>query len=148
MNLKISGHHLEVTTAMREYVVTKLERVLRHFEHVIDVTVLLSVDNHKQKGQRAEVNVHVKGRDIFVESSNGNLYAAIDLLVDKLDRQVVRYKNRLQDHHHDGIKYRSANMTPAGCSYEELSGISCGEVGIKRSHRMGQVNRFPDGIAN
>ncbi|MGF6634831.1 ribosome hibernation-promoting factor, HPF/YfiA family [Paraburkholderia sp. MM6662-R1] len=113
MNLKISGHHLEVTPALREYVVTKLERILRHFENIIDVTVLLSVDNQKQKRRWAEINVHVKGRDIFVESSDGDLYAAIDLLVDKLDRQVVRYKNRLQDHHHDSIKYRSANMTPA-----------------------------------
>jgi putative sigma-54 modulation protein len=112
MNLKISGHHLEVTPALREYVVTKLERVLRHFEHVIDATVLLSVDNHKQKSQWAEINVHVKSRDIFVESSDGNLYAAIDLLIDKLDRQVVRHKNRLQDHRHGSIKYRSANLTP------------------------------------
>ena len=57
--------------------------------------VLLSVDNHRQKNQWAEINVHVKSRDISVESSDGNLSAAIDLLIDKLDGQVVRHKNRL-----------------------------------------------------
>ena len=89
MNLKISGHHLEVTPAIREYVITKLDRVLRHSDQVIDGTVILSVDNHKEKDkqQRAEINLHLKGKDIFVESANGNLYAAIDLLIDKLDRR-------------------------------------------------------------
>jgi putative sigma-54 modulation protein len=112
MNLKISGRHLEVTPALRAYMVTKLERVLRHFENVIDVKVLLSVDNHMQKSQCAELYVHMKGRGVFVESSDGDLYAAIDLLVDELDRQVVSHKSRLQEHHHDDLKYRSANMTP------------------------------------
>ena len=107
MNLKISGHHFEVTPALREYVLTKLERVLRHFEHVIDVSVLLAVDNPKHKGQRAEINLHVKGRDIFVEDADRDLYAALDLLIDKLDRQVVRHKGRLQDHRHDGITHQS-----------------------------------------
>ncbi|MEM5426109.1 ribosome hibernation-promoting factor, HPF/YfiA family [Paraburkholderia ferrariae] len=112
MNLKISGHHLDVTPALREYVTTKLAKVLRHFENVIDVSVLLSVDNHKETSQRAEISLHVKGRDIFVESADGDLYAAIDLLIDKLDRQVVRHKDRLHDHQHDGIKYRTLGTTP------------------------------------
>jgi putative sigma-54 modulation protein len=110
MNLKISGHHLEVTPALREYVVTKLDRVLRHFDQVIDGTVLLAVDNHKEKDkrQKVEVNLHLKGKDIFVESANGDLYAAIDMLIDKLDRQVLRHKDRLQGHQHDAIKYVAA----------------------------------------
>jgi putative sigma-54 modulation protein len=94
MNLKISARHLEVTSALREYMVTKLERVLRHLENVIDVTVLLSIDNYKEESQCAEVYVHMKGRGVFVESSGGDLHAAIDLLVDKLDRQVVRHNPR------------------------------------------------------
>jgi putative sigma-54 modulation protein len=108
MNLKISGHHLEVTPAIREYLVNKLERVLRHSDQVIDGTVILSVDNHKEKDkqQRAEVSLHLKGKDIFVESANGNLYAAIDLLIDKLDRQVVKHMERLQTHAHDPIKHQ------------------------------------------
>lgn len=101
MNLTISGHHLEVTPALREYVHTKLERVLRHFDQVVDVNVLLSVEKHKEKErrQKAEVTLRVKGRDLFAEQLHEDLYAAIDQLMDKLDRQVVRHKDRLQDHH-------------------------------------------------
>jgi putative sigma-54 modulation protein len=102
MNLTISGHHLEVTPALREYVLTKLGRIKRHFDQVVDVAVLLSVEKQKEKDrrQKAEVNLHVKGRDIFVESAHEDLYAAIDELVDKLDRQVCKHKDRVQEHHH------------------------------------------------
>jgi ribosome hibernation promoting factor len=106
MNLTISGHHLELTPALREYVTTKLERITRHFDQVVDINVLLIVEKQKEKGrrQRAEVTVHVKGRDIFVEQSHEDLYAAIDQLIDKLDRQVCRHKDRVQDHHHASAK--------------------------------------------
>ena len=102
MNLTISGHHLEVTPALRGYVISKLDRITRHFDQVVDVKVLLTVDNmkEKQKRQRAECNVHVKGRDIFAESSHADLYAAVDDLADKLDRQVGKHKTRIQDHQH------------------------------------------------
>lgn len=96
MNLQISGHHLEVTPAIRDYVTGKLERVTRHFDNVIDVNVILSVEKLKQK---AEVTVHLPGKDIFVEADEEDLYAAVDSLVDKLDRQVQKYKQKLQDHH-------------------------------------------------
>ena len=106
MNLTISGHHLEVTPALRSYVQTKLDRVTRHFDQVIDVSVLLSIEKlpEKERRQKAEVNLHVKGRDIFIASHNADLYAAIDDLVDKLDRQVVKHKSKLQDHHHVAAK--------------------------------------------
>lgn len=106
MNLTISGHHLELTPALRQYVVTKLDRVTRHFDQVVDINVLLSVQKNKEKErrQKAEVTLHVKGKDIFVEHSNGDLYAAIDQLMDKLDRQVCRYKDKVQDHHHVAAK--------------------------------------------
>jgi putative sigma-54 modulation protein len=106
MNLNISGHHLDVSPALREYVVAKLDRVMRHFDQVVDVQVLLSVENLKEKDrrQKAEVTLHVKGRDIFVEQAHEDLYAAIDQLMDKLDRQVVRHKDRMQDHHHAAPK--------------------------------------------
>lgn len=102
MNLTISGHHLEVSPSLREYVLTKLDRVTRHFDQVVDINVLLSVEKQKEKDrrQKAEVNLHVKGRDIFVESAHEDLYAAIDQLVDKLDRQVCRHKDRLHAHDH------------------------------------------------
>ena len=106
MNLTISGHHLEVTPALRTYVTTKLDRITRHFDQVVDVKVLLSVENQKEKDrrQRAECRIGVKGSDLFAESSHEDLYAAVDELVDKLDRQVVRHKDRLQSHHHEAPK--------------------------------------------
>ena len=106
MNLTISGHHLEVTPALRGYVTSKLERISRHFDQVVDMKVLLTVDNLKEKDlrQKAECNIHVKGRDLFAESAHADLYAAVDELADKLDRQVLRYKNKTQDHHHDSVK--------------------------------------------
>ena len=106
MNLTISGHHLEVTPALREYVLTKLERVTRHFDQVVDINVLLSIEKLKEKErrQKAEVTVHVKGRDIFVEQTHEDLSAAIDQLMDKLDRQVCRHKDKVQDHHHASAK--------------------------------------------
>ena len=111
MNLTISGHHLEVTPALRGYVIQKLDRVMRHFDQVVDVRVLLSVEKQKDKEgrQRAECNIHVKGSDLFAESASQDLYAAVDDLVDKLDRQVVRHKDRLQDHHHSSVKRELMN---------------------------------------
>jgi putative sigma-54 modulation protein len=112
MNLTISGHHLEVTPSLREYVLTKLDRVTRHFDQVVDINVLLSVEKQKEKErrQKAEVTLHVKGKDIFVETANEDLYAAIDDLMDKLDRQVCRHKEKLQDHHHEAAKRLGADL--------------------------------------
>lgn len=106
MNLTISGHHLEVTQALRNYVTTKLDRITRHFDQVVDIKVILTVEKQKEKDrrQRAECNIHVRGSDLFAESSHEDLYAAVDQLVDKLDRQVGRHKTRVQDHHHEGAK--------------------------------------------
>jgi putative sigma-54 modulation protein len=94
MNLNVSGHHLAVTPAIRSYVETKLDRVARHFDHVIDVHVILTVDKLRQK---AEVTLHVRGKDLHCESEETDLYAAIDLLADKLDRQILKYKDKLYD---------------------------------------------------
>ena len=106
MNLTISGHHLEVTPALRMYVTNKLDRIVRHFDQLVDVKVLLTVEKQKAKDgrQKAECNIHVKGSDMFAESSHADLYAAVDELVDKLDRQVVRHKDRVQSHHHAAPK--------------------------------------------
>ena len=113
MNLTISGHHLEVTPALREYVLAKLDRVTRHFDQVTGITVLLSIEKpaEKERRQRAEVTVHVKGKDLFAECTSEDLYAAIDQLMDKLDRQVVRHKDRVQDHHHTAPKRIDATTT-------------------------------------
>ncbi len=101
MNLSVSGHHLEVTPSLRSYVRSKIGRVTRHFDHVIDAHVILTADKLKQK---AEVTLHVRGKDLHCESEEEDLYAAIDLLADKLDRQVLRYKDKLQDKPADALK--------------------------------------------
>ena len=107
MNLTISGHHLEVTPALRSYVTSKLDRVPGHFDQVVDVKVLLSVENkqEKDKRQRAECRIGVKGNDLFAESAHEDLYAAVDELVDKLDRQVAKHKEKLQSHDRAAAKH-------------------------------------------
>ncbi len=101
MNLTISGHHLELTPAIREYIAAKLTRVTRHFDPVIDVNVLLSVDKLRQK---AESTVNLRGKSIHVEAIDEDLYAAIDAMVDKLDRQVLKHKETLKSHHAESLK--------------------------------------------
>jgi putative sigma-54 modulation protein len=95
MKLHLSGHHLDVTPAMRDYITGKLGRITRHFDHVIDVSVILSVEKLKQK---VEAKVHLSGKDIFVESHDADMYAAIDVLVDKLDRQIIKHKEKSFEH--------------------------------------------------
>jgi putative sigma-54 modulation protein len=101
MNLHLTGHHVEITPAIRDYVVAKLARINRHFDHVIDVDVVMTVEKLDRK---VEVNVHLSGKDIHVEASNGDMYAAIDLLTDKLDRQILKHKERFQPRNAPGIK--------------------------------------------
>lgn len=98
MNLNITGHHVEVTPAIRDYVSGKVEKVIRHFDQVTSTHVILSVDKLKQK---AEITLHVKGKDIHADAVGENLYASIDAMVDKLDRQVVKHKEKVTDHNHD-----------------------------------------------
>ena len=103
MNLNLTGNHLDVTPALRDYVIAKLDRITRHFDHVIDVNVVLAVDKLRHK---AEVNLHTRGKDIHVEAIEADMYAAIDMLIDKLDRQVVKHKEKLtgQRQEDPGIK--------------------------------------------
>jgi len=103
MNLNLTGHHLDITPALRDYVVAKLDRVTRHFDHVIDVNVVLSVDKLRQK---VEVNLHTRGKDIHVEAIEPDMYAAIDALIDKLDRQVLKHKEKRETHRHEGAEVK------------------------------------------
>jgi putative sigma-54 modulation protein len=107
MNLHLTGHHLEITPAIREYIAGKLARIAHHFDHVIDVNVILSVEKLQRK---VEASVHVRGKDIFCESTDADMYAAIDVLADKLDRTILKYKEKSLGHRHDGdaLKHRSA----------------------------------------
>ena len=99
MNLIISGHHLEITPALRSYVQDKLASIARHFDHALDVKVLLSVDTPKGKvgQQKAECNIRMKGQDLFAQSQHANMYAAIDNMADKLDRALLQYKEKAQN---------------------------------------------------
>ncbi|NNM82785.1 MAG: ribosome-associated translation inhibitor RaiA [Burkholderiales bacterium] len=91
MNINLSGHHVEITPAIRDYVQTKLGKVANHFDQVIDISAILSVEKLKQK---IEATVHLPGRDFFAECSDENMYAAIDSLADKLDRQIMKHKEK------------------------------------------------------
>lgn len=107
MNLHLTGHHLEITPAIRDYVSSKLQRITHHFDHVIDVSVVLTVEKLQR---RIEASVHVRGRDIFCENADADMYAAIDGLVDKLDRTIIKHKEKSLERRHDGkpLKHRDA----------------------------------------
>jgi len=96
MQLSLSGHHVEVTPSMRAYVEKKLERISRHFDHVIDVHCILTVE---KMGQKAEATLHVRGNAIHADATEENMYTAIDLLADKLDRRVLKHKEMKADKH-------------------------------------------------
>jgi len=99
MNLHLTAHHLEITPAIRDYSTEKFGKIKRHFDNVvIDVKVILSVEKLKQK---AEATMHVSGKNLFAECEDDNLYTAIDMLVDKLDRQVRKHKDKQSAHRHD-----------------------------------------------
>lgn len=96
MQLNLTGHHVEITSPLRAYVNEKFERLSRHFDHVLNGHVILTVEKLAQK---AEASLHVSGNNIYADATDGDMYAAIDALVDKLDRQVVKHKEKIKDHH-------------------------------------------------
>jgi len=96
MQLSVTGHHVEVTPALRGYVEKKLERIGRHFDRVIDVHCVLTVEKLRQK---AEATLKVSGRSIHADATEEDMYAAIDLLTDKLDRRIKNYKEKRRNHH-------------------------------------------------
>ena len=98
MQLNLTGHHVEITPAIRAYVEKKLDRVMRHLDQVIDVHCVLTVEKLAHK---AEATLHVRGGNIHADAvdSNANMYAAIDELSDKLDRLVKKHKEKKGDHH-------------------------------------------------
>lgn len=104
MRIEISGHQIDVTPALRDYVQTKLQRLDRHADNLLDAHVILSVDKLDQK---AEATLNAAGRTLHAESIASDMYAAIDLLVDKLDRQVVKQKEKMTDHHRGESAARS-----------------------------------------
>lgn len=96
MQLNLTGHHIDITTPLRGYVNEKFERLSRHFDHVLNGHVILTVEKLQQK---AEATLHVSGSDLHAHASKEDMYAAIDALVDKLDRQVIKHKEKIKNHH-------------------------------------------------
>ena len=92
MQINLSGHHIELTDALRDYVTSKFARLERHFEHINNVQVILTVEKLKQI---AEAKLNVNGGEIFANGQDDSMYAAIDALMDKLDRQIIKYKEKL-----------------------------------------------------
>ena len=103
MKINLTGHHVDITNALRSYVDTKFERLERHFDHVSNVHVILSVEKLRQK---AEATLHLNGANVFADAVHEDMYAAIDGLVDKLDRQVKKHKEKMTNHR--------TNLEPTG----------------------------------
>jgi putative sigma-54 modulation protein len=102
MQINLTGHHVEITPALKEYLNNKMERIERHFDHVTDIHCILTVEKLQHK---AEAKINVSGGSLFADSTEGDMYAAIDSLVDKLDRQIKKHKEKLTDHHaRDSVK--------------------------------------------
>ena len=95
MQLNISGHHVDITDSIRDYVTNKLSRLEKHYDRITNTTVILSVEKLVQK---AEATVHVSGGELFADAEHEDLYAAIDSLTDKLDRQLIKHKEKQRGH--------------------------------------------------
>ncbi|HMB58249.1 MAG TPA: ribosome-associated translation inhibitor RaiA [Arenimonas sp.] len=104
MRIEISGHQMDITPALRDYVTEKLARLSKHFEQHLDTRVTLTVDKLDHK---AEATLHTPGKNLFADASAADMYAAIDLLVDKLDRLVLKQKEKTKDHHRGESAARS-----------------------------------------
>ncbi|RJS92248.1 ribosome hibernation-promoting factor, HPF/YfiA family [Salinisphaera sp. Q1T1-3] len=102
MNLNISGHHVDMTNALRDYVASKMERIERHFDHVLDAEVVLEVEKLRHK---AEATMQIRGAKLHAEAVKEDMYAAIDCMVDKLDRQTIRHKEKACDHHNRDARH-------------------------------------------
>lgn len=96
MQINLTGHHVDITDALRDYVHEKFDRLERHFDQVIDIHVVLTVEKNHHK---AEANLQVSGNHIHADATHDDMYAAIDALIDKTDRQLLKHKEKLKDHH-------------------------------------------------
>jgi putative sigma-54 modulation protein len=97
MQLNVSGHHVEVSEALKAYATEKFDKLKRHYDHITNAHVVLSVEKLRQ---RAEATVHVSGAELFAEVDSDDMYAAIDMLTDKLDRQLIKHKEKVVERHH------------------------------------------------
>jgi putative sigma-54 modulation protein len=108
MQINVTGHHVEITDALRDYVREKFDRLERHFDQVIDIHVVLTVEKNYNK---AEANLQVSGNHIYADATHEDMYAAIDALIDKTDRQLLKHKEKMKDHHRAEGALRSRQQT-------------------------------------
>lgn len=107
MRIEINGHQIDVTPALRDYVLARLDKLERHSDQLLDGHVILTVEKLVQK---AEATLNLAGRSMHAEATAADMYAAIDLLADKLDRQVLKHKEKVTDHHRGDSAARSATF--------------------------------------
>jgi putative sigma-54 modulation protein len=106
MQLNVTGHHVEVTPSLHDYVAQKMERLERHFDHITNVHVILSVEKLRQK---AEATFNLSGGNLFADAQDEDMYAAIDAMTDKLDRQIKKHKEKMKDHHRsEGVQVKQS----------------------------------------
>jgi putative sigma-54 modulation protein len=108
MQINLTGHHVDITDALRDYVQDKFERLERHFDQVIDIHVVLTVAKNHNK---AEANLQVSGNQIHADAIHDDMYAAIDGLIDKTDRQLIKHKEKMKDHHRAEGAQRNRQQT-------------------------------------
>jgi putative sigma-54 modulation protein len=97
MQVNVSGHHIEVTEFLKSHVETKLEKLKRHFDQIAHIDVILKVEKQRQM---SEATIKISGKEIFAEAESDDLYTAIDLMTEKLDRQLIKQKEKVSDRKH------------------------------------------------
>ena len=95
MQLNLSGHHLDITSSLREHTSDKLSKIKHHFDNVMNVNMNLEVQKDVQK---AEATIHIRGADLFAKAQSTDMYVSIDQLVNKLDSQLIKHKEKLHNH--------------------------------------------------
>lgn len=107
MQISVTGQHLDITESLRENVTSKLEKLERHFDKMTNVHVILSVEKQRMK---AEATIHINGANLFANAENEDMYAAIDALIDKLDRQLIKHKEKRSNHHRGASSAMKASL--------------------------------------
>ncbi len=105
MQISVTGHHVDITDSLKDYVDNKFAKLERHFEHIINIHVILTVEKDRQK---AEATVNINRGDLFADNEQDNMYAAIDGLIEKLDRQLLKHKEKLTNHHRAEGRHRDS----------------------------------------
>lgn len=109
MQINLTGHHVDVTSPLKEFVQNKMQRIERHFDTMTHANVTLTVEKLRHK---AEATINVAGAQVYADATKDNMYSAIDGLIDKLDRQVKRHKEKTKDHHARDVNKRRPIVMP------------------------------------